>query len=100
MPTPDVDPPLSGVSSFVTSYSRFKALECVASRAGPLRPHVFAARTTRVGHFQALNTEKARYDVAGFFRYWLDSLLRELTERTWGNKKPERSEVQYPCGVG
>ncbi|MCL1130844.1 hypothetical protein [Shewanella sairae] len=23
-----------------------------------------------------------------------------MTERTWGNKKPERSELQYPCGVG
>ena len=29
-------------------------------------PHV------RVGHFQAPNNEKARYDVAGFFRYWLE----------------------------
>ncbi|GIU31170.1 hypothetical protein TUM4433_22550 [Shewanella schlegeliana] len=48
MPTPYVDPSLSEVSSFVTIYSRYKALECVASTAGLLRPHVFAARTDSV----------------------------------------------------
>ncbi len=46
-------------------------------------PHV------RVGHFQTPNTTKPVANATGFFHFSL-----ELTTRTWGNKKSERSEAQ------